>query len=197
MIAFEKSFNPLLVLSSPTLQALALMLDRILRRALLLGLLPCIALTGCSRMPKMPSLPKLGKKKPPAIATTADPTVAAATSFSVTLIETDVARRGTIASGSISLDAPLAQATSGTYSLRPSSSNAILPTGKSITSALQSNRSGKIQATHSGTLTILKFLNKDGDELFKVMGPPHHNMIKDHWFHHGADSGLANISPKS
>lgn len=176
------------------------MLDRILRRALLLGLLPCIVLSGCSKMPdlpSLPSLPKLGKKKPPAVAPAADPGVAAATSFSVTIIETDLDRKGTIASGTITLNAPLAQATSGTYSLSPRPSDTILPAGKSITSALSANRSGKVQATHSGTLTILKFLNKDGDELFKIMGPPHGNMIKDHWFYQGADGGLANVTPKS
>ena len=167
------------------------MLERPLRRALLLGLLGCLALTSCGRGPF--------RKKPtvPTLAPAANPAVAAATKFSVNIVETDVNRRGTIVTGSIVLDAPLARATSGTYSLSPAPANTILAAGKDITDAFAENSSGKIAVTHSGNLSILEFFTKDGDSILKVIGPPNGNAIQDHWFYLGADCGLATVTPHS
>jgi hypothetical protein len=169
------------------------MLDRFLRRALLPSLLCCLVFSGCGRI----SLNTFKKSKQPVIVPAADPAVAAATNFSVTLVEIDIERKGEIASGSIKLDAPLPQATSGTYSLSGSPSQSILPAGKLVATTLQSNRSGKLQITHSGTLSIIQLLDKDGDPLLKIIGSPHGNTIKDHWFYQGADSGLATVTPRS
>ena len=164
-----------------------------LRRALLPSFLCCLVFSGCSRI----SLPKFGKEKPPAIAPAADPAVAAATNFSVKIVEIDIERKGTIATGSIKLDAPLPQATSGTYSLNGSPANSILPAGKIVATTLQANRSGKLHITHSGTLSIIQLLDKEGEPLLKIIGSPHGNAIEDHWFFQGADSGLATLTPRS
>ena len=166
------------------------MLDRTLRRALLFCLLGSLLFTGCSRF-------RNGKEKPDGLSPAANPAVAAATNFSITVVDVNIERRGTIATGSIKLDAPLAQATSGTFSLSPSPSRSVQATGKHVATLLQANRSGRINVTHSGNLTILEFRTKDGETIMKVIGPPHGNTIKDHWFHLGSDCGLATISPRS
>jgi hypothetical protein len=169
------------------------MLVRFLRRALLPGLLCSLVLTGCGRF----GLDRFKKEKPPAIAQASDPAVAAATSFSVTIVEIDRDRKGTIASGSINLNAPLAQATAGTYSLTGNPSRSVLPAGKTVATTLQQKRSGKLLVKHSGTLSIIQLLDADGNTLLKIIGTPHQNAIKDHWFYQGADSGTATVTPRS
>ena len=165
---------------------------RFLRRALLPGLALGLILTGCSKV-------NVFKKKAPApaIAAAADAATASSTSYSVTLVETDLQRRATIGSGSIKLNAPLAQATEGTWSLRGSPGRGLLPAGRNVAAALQENRSGKVRVSHSGVLTILAILDKDGGTILKIMGPPHGNGIKDHWYYQGNDSGLATVAPRT
>lgn len=169
-----------------------MMPDRLLRSALLTSLVLCLVLSSCSR-------PAFLRKKAevPTLAPAADAATANATSFSVSLIETDLQRRSTIASGSIQLNAPLARATGGTWSMSGSPSKSLLPAGKTVATDLQANRTGPLEVSHSGALTILTFLDKKGNPIAKIMGPPHGNAIEDHWYHLGTDAGLASVTPRT
>lgn len=131
------------------------------------------------------------------MAPAANPAVAAATHFSVTITETDVDRRGTVATGTITLNAPLATATAGTWSLSAASPPGILPAGQTVASTVQAKGSGKILASQSGNLTILRLLTTDDEPILKIIGPPHGNAIQDHWFHLGQECGVATITPRS
>lgn len=168
-----------------------MMPERLLRSALLTALLVSLVLTGCSR-------PAFLRKKAdvPELLPAADAATANATTFSVTLVETDIQKRATVASGTVTLNAPLARATSGTWSMTGSPSRSLLHAGKEVATSFQSLRTGTLEIGHSGALTILTFLDKEGTPITKIMGAPHGNAIQDHWYHLGTDAGLATVTPR-
>lgn len=157
-------------------------------KILLPTLLALLLVPACSRFSRKADVPQLQ----PA----ANPAVAAATSFSTTLTEVSLDQRGVIASGTITTNAPLATATEGRYSLNPSPSGAVAYAGNAVASRLGDNSSGRIRVHRSGDQAVLELLTAEGQLLLKIIGPPHGNAIRSSWFHEGAESGLATLTPR-
>ena len=136
---------------------------------------------------------KLKKVEP--IQPASDPAIAAATSFTTTLTEVSLDKRGNIASGTIKTNAPLAAASAGTYSLSPRTGGSVSYPGEAIINHLGEKSSGKIRIRHSGDQTILELLNAEGGILLTIIGPPHGNGIQSSWFFEGAACGTATLQP--
>jgi len=151
-------------------------------------LLPLL-FTACSWLPS-------SKMKDVALQPAADAATAEATTFTTTIIEEFFGKRGTVARGTITTDAPLATATSGTYSLDTFTEAALSYPGYRLIGRLREKNSGKVSLHRSGDQTIIGLLGPDGRELIKIIGPAHGNAIRSHWFYEGSDSGVATLQPR-
>ena len=154
-------------------------------KILLLPVFALLLVASCSRKAK--------KANP--IQPAADPVTAAATSFTTSLTEVRLDERGTIATGTIRTNAPLASATDGSYSLSPQTAGTVSYPGQAVTSRLAEKRDGKIRVRQSGDQTILELLTSDGEPLLRIIGPPHGNGIRGSWFFEGTESGQATLTP--